>query len=50
VGTEKGAHITHTDVASLLMKLSERNIDYSATELLFTYDGKPGYAVSQEEQ
>ena len=50
VSETKDGKVTHKDVSNVLSKLSSDNIDYSAAELLFTYDGKPGYAVSQEEQ
>lgn len=42
--------ISHMDIVQLLMKLSEKNIDFVQTENLTTFDGKPGYSLGQEEQ
>jgi len=47
---EKGKPITHLEIASLLLRLAEANVDFGHTEHLCTFDGKPGYTVAQDEQ
>jgi len=48
--TSKGSSINHPEVVSLLQKLSEAGIDFVHTENLYTFDGKAGYTVAQNEQ
>ncbi|MGK5594278.1 MAG: NADP-dependent isocitrate dehydrogenase [Parachlamydiaceae bacterium] len=50
VATSKGRSLTNGEVASLLKKLAEQEIDFVKTESLYTFDGKPGYTVAQDEQ
>lgn len=47
---KKGHQVTHGEIADLLKKLSENHIDFTQIELLCTFDGQPGYTLSQEEQ
>lgn len=42
--------LLHKDIANLLQKLADKNIDFTHTEHLYTFDGKPGYQLAQEEQ
>ncbi|KAF3361976.1 Isocitrate dehydrogenase [NADP] [Chlamydiales bacterium STE3] len=37
-------------IAHLLIELAKQNIDFTQTESLYTFDGKPGYTLSQDEQ
>lgn len=39
--------VTHEDVVALLARLAFENLDFVKTELLYTFDGKPGYALGQ---
>lgn len=39
-----GDTVTHTEIAELLKKLAEKNIDFIKTEQLCTFDGKPGFS------
>jgi isocitrate dehydrogenase len=50
MSTKKGKSITHEQIVRLLQKFAEAKIDFSKTELLCTFDGKPGYTVAQDEQ
>lgn len=47
---EKGKPVTHQQIAKLLDKLAQKGIDFTQTEHLVTFDGTPGYTLSQEEQ
>lgn len=47
---EKGKTISHLEIAQLLEKLAGKGIDFVHTELLFTFNGAPGYTLSQDEQ
>lgn len=46
----QNSEITHSDIAQLLKLLAEAKVDFVKIEELCTFDGKPGYSVSQEEQ
>jgi isocitrate dehydrogenase len=39
--------ITHSDIASLMMRASDTGIDFIKTENLCTFDGEPGYSAGQ---
>lgn len=45
----KDGAVTHKDVAELLNKAAEKNIDFLKIETLFTFDGKNGFSSSQGE-
>jgi isocitrate dehydrogenase len=47
---EKGKNITHTQIAELLKEMAEKNIDFTHTEHLCTFNGHPGYTLGQDEQ
>jgi len=47
---QKGSPVTHQQIARLLQHLAEAGVDFTHTEHLCTYDGKPGYTVAQDEQ
>lgn len=47
---KKGSAVSHGDVVSLLQKMADAGIDFLHTENLYTFDGKPGYTVAQDEQ
>jgi isocitrate dehydrogenase len=42
--------VNHSDIAALLQKLSDAKIDFTSIETLCTFDGVPGYTLSQDEQ
>ena len=46
---QKGATVTHADVADLLNRASQLGIDFLKIETLWTFDGKPGFSASQGE-
>lgn len=46
----KGHPITHEQIAALMKRLAEAKIDFVQLETLCTFDGKPGFTVSQDEQ
>lgn len=50
VSQEKGASVTHKQIAELLKNLAEAGVNFTQTENLCTFDGKPGYTLAQEEQ
>jgi len=50
VSPTKGAPVTHQQIIKLLEKLAEAKIDFLHTENLYTFDGVPGYTLSQDEQ
>lgn len=50
LSTQKGQPITHKQIANLIQHLANANIDFTHTEQLCTFDGKPGYTVAQDEQ
>ena len=45
----KDGKVTLKDVASLLSRAAEKNIDFLKIETLYTFDGKLGYSASQGE-
>jgi len=45
--TPNGAAITHRDVATLLLRLCDTQVDVIKTENLCTFDGEPGYSLGQ---
>lgn len=45
-----GKEITHQEIVDLLSLFAKEQIDFTHTEQLCTFDGKPGYTVSQDEQ
>lgn len=38
------------EIADLLQKFADAGLEFNQTELLKTYDGKPGYTLAQDEQ
>lgn len=50
VSTIKGKPITHPEIVELLSGLNALGLDFTHTENLCTFDGKPGYTLSSEEQ
>lgn len=43
---EKGAEVTHKDIAALLSAAADKGIDFLKIETLFTFDGKNGFSAS----
>ncbi len=43
----EGRSFGHADVADLLQRLAQANIDFIKTEHLYTFDGEPGYSMGQ---
>jgi isocitrate dehydrogenase len=50
VSSEKGHPVSHKQIVQLLQKLAEKGVDFTHTENLCTFDGKPGYTLAQDEQ
>lgn len=50
MSSKKGSPVTHQQIAALLSKLAAANIDFTHTENLCTFEGVPGYTLSQDEQ
>lgn len=48
--TKKGTPVTHKQLVELLGRLADAGLDFIHTENLCTFDGIPGYTVSQDEQ
>lgn len=46
----KGKPITRQQIADLMLKLADADIDFVQTEHLCTFDGRPGYTLAQDEQ
>jgi len=46
----KGSSVTKLQIASLMTDLAKADIDVTQTEQLCTFDGHPGYTLSQDEQ
>lgn len=42
--------LSNQDIVDLLKNLAELHVDFVKTESLYTFDGKPGFTLSQEEQ
>lgn len=47
---QKGDEIKHSQIIKLLQELSQASVDFTHTENLYSFNGSPGYTVSQEEQ
>lgn len=47
---EKGQPVSHKQIAALLQRFAEAHIDFTQAETLCTFDGVPGYTLSQDEQ
>lgn len=50
LSTQKNHAVTHKQIAKLIQQLADHNIDFTHTEHLCTFDGKPGYTLAQDEQ
>lgn len=50
MSTNKGEEIKHANIVKLLQELAQAGIDFTHTENLCSFDGVPGYTLSQEEQ
>jgi isocitrate dehydrogenase len=50
VSATKGTPVTHKQIAGLLANLAAGGIDFVHTENLCTFNGVPGYTLSQDEQ
>lgn len=50
VSPQKNQPVSHEKIARLLSKLADAGIDFTQTQNLCTFDGKPGYTLSQDEQ
>ena len=48
--SSKGSTVKHSDIAQLLASFSTANVDFIKTENLYTFDGKPAYTLTQDEQ
>lgn len=46
----KGKEVSSLEIAALLHQLASAKIDFTHTEHLCTFDGSPGYTLSQDEQ
>lgn len=49
-GNQQTQESTHQQIAQLLQRMAEQHVDFVQTEVLFNFDGQPGYTVTQEEQ
>jgi len=47
---QKGGALSHEQLVVLLQALTSKGIDFVQTENLCTFDGQPGYTLSQDEQ
>ena len=47
---KKGQPVTHLQIVKLTQALAEKGIDFTQTEHLCTFDGKPGFTLAQDEQ
>lgn len=50
VPNQKGATVTHLQIAHLLKSFAESNIYFTQIENLCSFNGEPGYTLSQEDQ
>lgn len=50
VSSEKNRPVSHAQIASLLQKLAQANIDFVKVEHLYNFNGIPGYTLAQDEQ
>lgn len=46
----KAGHVTPNEILQLLQSFQNADLEFNQTELLKTYDGKPGYTLAQDEQ
>jgi isocitrate dehydrogenase len=44
------SNASHREIADFMRKLADAGVDFTQTEQLCTFDGKPGYTLAQEEQ
>lgn len=47
---EKGSAINHEQIIMLLQALNHNKIDFTQIEVLYSFDGQPGFTVAQDEQ
>ncbi|MBS4167854.1 NADP-dependent isocitrate dehydrogenase [Parachlamydia sp. AcF125] len=50
IAAQKGSSLSHHQIARLLQKFADAEIDFVKTEHLCSFDGSPGYTLAQEEQ
>lgn len=50
VAPKKGSSISHKQIVELLQHFAEEGIDFTHTENLCTFGGRPGYTLAQQEQ
>lgn len=50
MGEKKGNPVSKQQIADLIQALAKAGIDFVQTEHLCTFDGQPGYTLSQDEQ
>lgn len=50
MGKEKGTPIKKQQVAELVKRLADADIDFTQMECLCSFDGKPGFTLAQDEQ
>lgn len=50
MGKQKAGLINLQQVAQLVKRLADAEIDFTQMQLLYAFDGKPGFVLSQEEQ
>ena len=50
MASQKSALVSRKQIAALLTKFAEANIEFEHTENLCTFDGIPGYTLAQDEQ
>lgn len=50
MSSTKGQPISPMQIVDLMKKMVEKGIDFTHTENLCTFDGQPGYTLSQDEQ
>jgi isocitrate dehydrogenase len=50
MSSEKGKPLSLKQVANLIQRLADKNIDFTQTEHLYNFDGVPGYTLAQDEQ
>lgn len=47
---DKGEAIDHRQVTELLQRFSRNDVDFTQIECLYSFDGKPGFTLAQDEQ
>jgi isocitrate dehydrogenase len=50
IASKKGSNLSHHQIARLLQKFADAQIDFVKTEHLCSFDGSPGYTLAQDEQ